>query len=182
MSTNSLPYTDPKPLGAADFYYAINATFSHVRSRYGAAGLQDYWRGLGRDYQRPVWEGWRVGGLPAVGEYWIAFFAHEPGGSVEVRTDVDAVTLDVRECPAISHLRRGDRDILDTFCHHCAVMGDAAAEQAGLAIRIAGGNGRCVQICTLREGTPPQDLRAISLCGRPTERSDTMAIEPVREA
>lgn len=182
MSTNSLPYTDPKPLGAADFYYAINATFSHVRSRYGAAGLQDYWRGLGRDYQRPVWERWRVGGLPAVAEYWIAFFAHEPGGSVEVRTDVDAVTLDVRECPAISHLRRGDRDILDTFCHHCAVMGDAAAEQAGLAIRLVGGNGRCVQICTVREGTPPQDPRVISLCAGPAERPGAEATAPVGEA
>jgi hypothetical protein len=182
VSTRPLPYTDSKPLGAADFYYAINATFTHIRSRYGLAGLQDYWRGLGRDYQRPVWERWRAGGLPAVAEYWSAFFAHEPGGSVDVHADAEAVRLDVRECPAISHLRQGERDILDTFCHHCAVMGDAAAEQAGLAIRIAGGNGRCVQICTVREGTPPQDFRAVSPCDRPAERPDTTAIEPVREA
>ena len=43
-----LPYTDTKPVGAADFYFAINATFRfilrHLRMR---EVLRRYWRDMG---------------------------------------------------------------------------------------------------------------------------------------
>ena len=34
-SANPLPYTDTKPVGAADFYFAINATFRFVLNKLG---------------------------------------------------------------------------------------------------------------------------------------------------
>lgn len=160
-----LPHSDPKPHGAADFYLAINATFAHIRDRFGDEGLDDYWRGLGRDYQRPVWTRWAEGGLPAVASYQRAFFAHEPGAEVEVTEEVDRVVLEVSRCPAIGHLRDQGRTIVDRFCHHCAVMGDAAASGAGLAVRVEGGNGACTQVFTRAADAPPQDWHAIERCG-----------------
>ncbi|MGV8845312.1 hypothetical protein [Tessaracoccus sp.] len=162
---SELPYTDAKPVGAADFYFGINATFAHIKERYGMEGLHAYWEGLGRDYQRPVWQRWAEGGLPAVAEYWETFFSHEPGAEVAVSHAGDDVVLEVIRCPAIAHLRANDREILPQFCHHCAVMGDAAAGQAGLQVRVVGGNGSCVQKFTARTDSGGQDFSEITSCG-----------------
>ena len=49
-----LPYTDTKPVGAADFYFAINATFRFVLGSFGMEGLRRYWTDLGTQYYAPV--------------------------------------------------------------------------------------------------------------------------------
>ncbi|MFZ4779525.1 MAG: hypothetical protein ACOYM3_29530 [Terrimicrobiaceae bacterium] len=48
--TSPLPYTDTKPVGASDFYMAINATFRFVQGRFGMAVLKKYWEDLGAGY------------------------------------------------------------------------------------------------------------------------------------
>ncbi len=81
----ALPYLDTKPVGAAGFYTAINATFRFILGRFGKEGLLRYWEDIGSRYYRPVTERWSAGGLPAVAEYWRAFFVAEPGAEVEVQ-------------------------------------------------------------------------------------------------
>ena len=157
-----LPYTDTKAVGAADFYFAINATFRFVLGKFGIAGLRDYWTDLGTKYFAPVSARWRAGGLPAVAEYWRAFFAAEPGAEVEVGETKEAVTLDVKVCPAIKHLREHGREIVPCFCQHCHFISEAMAAPAGLTVRIEGGNGSCRQKFSPRAvGTAPQDLAQI---------------------
>lgn len=148
-SSGPLPYSDTKPVGAADFYFAINATFRFILGRLGIDGLRRYWRDIGRGYYAPVSQQWRSG-LSAVAEYWRAFFAAEPGAEVEVHASADEVRVEVKTCPAIKHLRAGAREIVPCFCQHCFFVSDAIGESAGVAVRIAGGNGSCVQRFTLR--------------------------------
>lgn len=160
-SRRPLPYPDTKPVGAADFYLAINATFRFVFARFGVEGLRRYWRELGRGYYAPVSERWR-GGLGAVGEYWRAFFAAEPGAEVEVHASAGEVRVEVKTCPAIKHLRAQGREIVPCFCHHCFFVSDAIGESAGVAVRVSGGNGACVQRFVPRTAElPPQDLAQI---------------------
>lgn len=159
---NPLPYTASKPVGAADFYFAINATFRFVQDKFGADGLRRYWTDLGERYFAPVSARWRRGGMPAVAEYWRAFFDAEPRAEIEVRNTPDAVTLDVRVCPAIRHLRAHGRKIVPAFCQHCYFIGDAMAAPAGLTVRVEGGNGSCRQSFMRRSpAATPQDLAAI---------------------
>ena len=73
-----LPYRDTKPVGAADFYFAINATFRFILQRFGLEGLRRYWTDLGAQYYAPVSAAWKQRGLPGVAAYWRAFFAAEP--------------------------------------------------------------------------------------------------------
>jgi hypothetical protein len=75
---SSLPYQDTKPVGAPDFYFAINATFQFIRKRLGEDGLHRYWQDLGDTYFQPVTTAWREKGLPAVARYWRDFFDAEP--------------------------------------------------------------------------------------------------------
>ena len=161
-----LPYTDTKPVGAADFYLGINATFRFLHRRFGLDGLRAYWRDLGAQYFAPVTARWQAGGLAAVAEYWRAFFAAEPGAEVEVSETKEAVTLDVKVCPAIKHLRAHGREIVPCFCQHCHFIGDAMAQPAGFTVRIEGGNGSCRQKFFPRSAAPaPQDFAQIREAG-----------------
>ena len=162
MSASPLPYTDTKPQGSADFYYATNATFRFLLARLGEAGWRRYLCDLGRDYFSPVNRAWRAGGLPAVAAYWRAFFAAEPGGEVEVRELPERVEINVRVCPAIRHLRAGNREIVREYCRHCHILGEARAAAAGLQMRLSGGDGACVHTyATPAAALPPQDPAAI---------------------
>ena len=157
-----LPYTDTKPVGAADFYFAINATFRFMLARFGADGLRKYWTDLGTRYFAPVASRWKTGGLAGVADYWRAFFAAEPGAEVDVQQTADAVTLEVKVCPAIKHLRANGREIVPCFCQHCYFINEAIAAPRGLTVRIAGGNGSCRQTFLRREAaTAPQDFARI---------------------
>ena len=157
-----LPYADTKKVGAADFYFAINATFRFIERQLGRPGLERYWQELGRTYYAPLTAAWKRGGLPEVARYWRAFFDAEPGSDVQVELAADRVTLAVRVCPAITHLRAHRREILPCFCQHCYFVSEAAALPAGLAVRLDGGNGTCRQTFLPRSPQlPPQDLGKI---------------------
>ncbi len=161
---NLLPYTDAKDMGAADFYFGINATFRFIRQRFGIGGLRGYWEEMGREYFRPVTERWRVGGLPAVAAYWRAFFRAEPGADVKVAQEDGKVVVHVFKCPAIGHLRRNGQAILPEFCQHCHFVSNAMGQGAGLAARISGGNGSCCQEFVPSGSASLQDLEHIALC------------------
>jgi hypothetical protein len=157
-----LPYVDTKPQGSADFYYAVNATFRFLLQRLGVEGWQRYLEEMGRGYFEPVNRQWSQGGLPAVARYWRAFFAAEPGAVVDVVERPDRVEVQVRECPAIKHLRAGKREIVGEYCRHCYFLGAARAEAAGLTMRLSGGSGSCCHTYARPDaGLAPQDLRAI---------------------
>jgi hypothetical protein len=161
-ASSPLPYRDTKPVGAADFYLAINATFRFILARLGIDGLRRYWHDLGTNYYAPVRERWKTGGLPAVADYWRAFFAAEPGAEVSVDESADEVRLQVKTCPAIKHLRAQGREIVPCFCQHCHFVSEAIAAPAGLAVRVQGGNGACVQHFIKRDTTPaPQRIEDI---------------------
>lgn len=157
-----IPYADSKPQGAADFYFAINATFSFILRHMGMDGLRKYWTGLGTDYYAPVARQWQRDGLAGVVGYWRAFFQAEPGADVEVLQEAGHVELNVKTCPAISHLRKAGRQIVACFCQHCYYVSEAIAEQADMTVRVDGGNGSCRQRFFLRNcNEPTQDIDAI---------------------
>jgi len=158
-----LPYNDTKPQGSADFYYAINATFRYILTKLGREAWTSYLQEMGRGYFAPVNAAWRSGGLPAVARYWRAFFDAEPGAGVEVTEQTDRVEIHVRECPALKHLRAGGREIVRDYCRHCHVLGAARATEAGLEMRLQGGNGSCRHTYALPSAVlPPQKPAAIA--------------------
>lgn len=113
---------------------------------------------------KPVWQQWARDGLPAAANYWRAFFAAEPDADVDVGETTESVTLNVRTCPAIAHLRKHGREIVPEFCQHCYFVSEAAAKKAGLTVRVNGGAGSCTQTFHLRKNAPlPQDMAAIRL-------------------
>jgi hypothetical protein len=160
---DALPYTDTKPVGHADFYLAVNATFRFILTRFGVEKLRDYWWEMGAGYYRPVREIWKARGLPGVAAYWRAFFQAEPGAEVNVTESPGEVRLEVTRCPAIGHLRAQGREIVPCFCQHCYFVSEAIAQPVGLTVRVEGGAGSCVQrFFAPTAGSPPQKLEEIA--------------------
>ena len=139
-------------MAAADFYFAINATFRYIYQRYGREGLHAYWRALAREYFAEVTERFNKGGLKAVEEYWREFFEAEPDGEVSVRREGSEVIIEVRQCPAIKHLKAHKRQIMDLYCQHCDVINREMAQAAGLEFHMSGTVGTCRQVFTKKKG------------------------------
>ena len=100
--------------------------------------------------------------MAAVAQYWRDFFAAEPGAKVEVEEKADRVELVVHECPIIKQLRIGKREIVKEFCQHCYHLGQARANEAGMEMRLCGGNGSCRHTYMKTEADlPPQDMSEI---------------------
>lgn len=135
---------------AADFYFAINATFRYILDNHGEQALIGYWRAMGERYFAPLSERFRAGGLDEVERYWRAFFDKEPGGDVRVEQSDDRVLVDVRDCPAIGWLRANGREIVPLYCQHCHHVSSAVASSAGLAFALEGGGGSCRQSFSVR--------------------------------
>lgn len=132
-------------MSAPDFYFGISAMFKHIHDRFGRDALVKYWHDMGTDYYRQRWQQWRDRGLPAIAQDWRSYFDKEPGSGVHITTHDDHVTLDIRTCPAIAHLRKHHRDVPNYFCQHCDVMNSAMATPAGFRFERQGGMGSCVQ-------------------------------------
>jgi len=132
-------------MAAPDFYFAINATFRWIYDNWGEEGLKEYWRALGRDHYAFLTEKFRKEGMEAVYNYWQEFFAREPGGDVCVKKENNGVTIVVRVCPALKHLKAHGREIFPLYCQHCQIVSEAMCEGAGIRVRVDGGGGSCVQ-------------------------------------
>ena len=132
-------------MSAPDFYFAVNAIFRHLHDHFGKETLIDYWRSLGREYYRRRNERWRQGGPETIASDWREYFAKEPQAEVEVSVHEDSVTLEIRVCPAIKHLRDCGRDIVPYFCEHCDHVCGAMAEDACYEFQRRGGMGSCQQ-------------------------------------
>lgn len=132
-------------MSAPDFFFAVNDMFRHLHDEYGKEVLVDYWQNLGREHYRQRNQRWCKGGPQAIAEDWRTYFDHEPGAEVEVTASEDCVSLDIRACPAIGHLRKSGRDIVPYFCEHCDHVCGAQAEAAGYRFERTGGMGSCQQ-------------------------------------
>lgn len=163
QNNSPLPYRDTKAQGAADFYFAIHATFRYLLETQESGTWEQYLNDLGEQYFAPVNQQWRAGGLHAVAEYWHAFFNAEPQADVTVTELEDTVSIQVHRCPALHHLKTHGRQILSQYCQHCFYLGQARASQAGMAMRLEGGNGSC---CHTYHANPaqvsPQSIEAIT--------------------
>jgi hypothetical protein len=132
-------------MSAPDFYFAVNAIFRHIHDHYGKEALIDYWRSLGREYYDKRSQQWREGGVNAIEADWREYFAREPGADVETIVPGDSVTLEIKVCPAIKHLRDHSRDIVPYYCEHCDHICGVMAEIAGYSFERHGGMGACRQ-------------------------------------
>jgi hypothetical protein len=137
-------------MGAPDFFFAVNATFRHILDSYGEDALHRYWQEMGREHYAAVTQAIRDRGLIALKEHWDTLFPEEPGSDVATSLDADKLTLTVKVCPAILHLKAHGRDVPPVYCDHCLHVSRGMCEPAGATVTLTGGGGACTQTFTLQ--------------------------------
>ena len=133
-------------MGAADFFFAVNATFRYILENHGEGALHRYWQEMGAGHYCAVTEAISDRGLVALKEHWEQLFPEEPGSEVELALDGNCLTLTVKTCPAILHLKAHDREVLPVYCDHCTYVSKGMCEAAGVSVEVTGGGGSCVQV------------------------------------
>ena len=139
LHAQALPYTDTKPLGHADFYFAVNATFRFIINHFGYEKLQEYWRDIGTRYYKPVSEQWKLrrsrrrGGLLAR-----ILCSGARREVVDVMQSADEVRLEVKHMPGRSSICAitGARSCL--LLPALLFVSEAMAAPAGMTVRITG--------------------------------------------
>jgi len=129
-----------------DFHGALSYGLQFVEDHYGQEGLRDFLSGLADTMFKPLVEDLRARGLPALRDHWQTIFKLEDG-DFDLRMDGDTLVLDVRRCPAVSHMKEHGYAVADHYCEHTRIVNEAVCKAAGYASSVEYDQeaGRCVQ-------------------------------------
>ena len=129
-----------------DFHGALSYGLQFVEDHYGQDGLRDFLSGLADTMFKPLVEDLRARGLPALRDHWQTIFKLEDG-DFDLRMDGDTLVLDVRRCPAVSHMKEHGYAVADHYCEHTRIVNEAVCKAAGYASSVEYDQeaGRCVQ-------------------------------------
>lgn len=129
-----------------DFHGAFSYGIQFVIENYGLDGLRAYLERLADTVYAPLVKALEVEGLVALRDHWDRIFALE-GGKYELREEGEALVLEVRECPAIAHMKQQGYAIDPHFCEHTRILNEAICSRAGYrsAVEYDQAAGRCVQ-------------------------------------
>jgi len=129
-----------------DFHGALSFGLKFLEEHYGEEGMREFLEGLAESVYAPLVRDLRTRGLAALRDHWQTVFDIEEG-DVAIRMDGDVLVLEVRRCPAISHMQDRGYGIAEHFCEHTRIVNEAVCRAAGYdaSVEYDQGTGRCVQ-------------------------------------
>jgi len=133
-----------------DFHGALSFAMKFLRETYGEKELRLYLKQVARNVYGPLIARVREEGLKALRDHWARVFGVE-GGKFRQRLKDGTLALEVRECPAIAHMRKAGYEVDKDFCLSTEVVVGEICRKAGLEFDVEYDTeaGRCVQ--TFRE-------------------------------
>jgi hypothetical protein len=129
-----------------DFHGALSYGIQHVVDNFGLDVLHRYLDGLADTVYAPLVKALRADGLDAMCQHLEQTFTREQG-HYEVRREGETLVFDVKECPAIAHMKAQGYAIAPHFCEHTRILNDAICRRAGYACSVDYDQeaGQCVQ-------------------------------------
>jgi hypothetical protein len=129
-----------------DFYGALSCAFQFLDERYGVDILDKFLEQVGRNCYKELISKINQCGLLALEEYWRKIFTLE-GGEFEISLDTDSITLELRKCPAILHLKSVGYPVYKDFCRQTRVINGIIAGATGLGYSVESyqEEARCIQ-------------------------------------
>lgn len=129
-----------------DFHGALSYGIQFLVDNYGLEGLQKYLDGLSSSVYAPLVKDLEEQGLDALRKHFDEIFTLEKG-KFEFREEDNALVFDVKECPAIAHMKAQGYEISPHFCEHTRMLNEAICTKAGYqsSVDYNQEEGRCVQ-------------------------------------
>jgi hypothetical protein len=131
-----------------DFHGCFSFGLEFLEQNYGLAEMEEFLRRMARNMYAPLIESLRLRGLPALQDHWQRIMSMEEADFDLHFTNDDVLVLEVKQCPAIHHMKAHGYAIAGHFCEHTRIVNDEVCRQAGYACSTEYDqqNGRCVQL------------------------------------
>lgn len=113
-----------------DFHGSLSCGFSYVTEKYGVEGFQEYCKEVARNVYSSLSEKIKESGLKALEEHWNNIFTLEEG-NFALYYEGPVLVLEVKECPAIAHMKKRGYKIAENFCEHTKLVNEELCRIAG---------------------------------------------------
>ena len=130
-----------------DFHGALCYALKYLDETLGEDATREYLEQVAETCFAPLSEAIAERGLLALEEHWRRVFSTE-GGDWEIAYDADgALTLTVRQCPAVAHLKSIGQFHTPRFCETTRIVNAIVCRRASYeaSCEYEPGAGRCVQ-------------------------------------
>jgi hypothetical protein len=129
-----------------DFHGCFSFGLKFLLENYGPAEMEEYLRRLARSVYAPLIESLRSRGLPALEDHWRNVMSIEEA-DFELSLNDGTLVLEVRECPAITHMRARGYEVCSRFCEATRIVNDEICRLAGFhsETEYDQENARCIQ-------------------------------------
>jgi len=129
-----------------DFHGAMSYGLKYVYENYGKQGLKQYLTNLANTVYSPLSKALAEKGLKAMEKHWKKIFDLE-NADYELFYKDNALNLKIKECPAISHMKKYNYEIFDKFCEHCNIVNAEICKNAGYesSLEYDQNKGQCLQ-------------------------------------
>ncbi len=135
-----------------DFHGCFSFGLKFLLENYGEAEVEAYLRRLARNAYAPLIEALRLRGLPALHDHWQHIMTLEAADFDLRFANDDTLVLEVRECPAIAHMRARGYTICSHFCEATRIVNDEICRQAGCSAEVEYDQERASCVQRFRKG------------------------------
>ncbi len=115
-----------------DFHGALSFGLKFLEEQYGMDGTREFLQGLAETVYAPLVADLRERGLCALRDHWQTVFDLEQGEIEQVLRD-DVLTLTVKRCPAVAHMKERGYRIAPHHCEQTRAINEAVCRAAGYA-------------------------------------------------
>lgn len=137
-----------------DFHGALSAGIEYLHEHYGEQAVRDYLRQFTLAFHAPLREQLKARGLIALKEHFERMYELE-GGEVEITLSPDELTIQVKACPALTHMREQGYPVARLFSETTKTVNKALCEGTPFAAELVEydeQSGRSVQRFFRRRG------------------------------
>ncbi len=107
-----------------DFHLGTNKTINYILSEYGKDFLNELFKRTAGNVYRDIYENLKKGNSKPLLEHWEYYYTREQG-VFEIFEVKDGTCFYVKDCPAVRHLKKRNKDITDNFYLQISMMNDA---------------------------------------------------------
>ena len=115
-----------------DFHGCLSFGLKFLAENYGSVEVEEYLRRVARTVYAPLIQRLRSQGLPALAVHWRRIMTLEDA-DFRLYADDDVLILEIRECPAIHHMKAHSYEIAPNFCESTRIVNDEISRRAGFS-------------------------------------------------
>ncbi|MCF6177753.1 MAG: hypothetical protein L3J71_18505 [Victivallaceae bacterium] len=107
-----------------DFHGATNTTINYIVDNFGEAALTEIFNRIGKDVYMSIHEGLKNDNLGELIEHLEYYFTREHG-DFTLSVEDDEILLEVKQCPAVEHIRKLGLELSPHFCQQTVEINNA---------------------------------------------------------